>query len=189
METTTIKEKEQSIYKALDILGKEKSFHELTVAEIARVANIGKGTVYEYFSTKEDILKGYFDYVINQYYQQMQAFANDEHPAIETLWHMVEYEQQTSCDYHSRLALVTHQGEFMSSVKELVGRYYRNRYFLFASVVEQAINNGEFADQSVENAAVLFVGTMSGGYMMAKHTQGFKLRQLFDYTIAKLKLS
>lgn len=187
METTVIKEKEQSIYLALDILGKEKSFHELTVAEIARAANIGKGTIYEYFNTKEDILKGYFDYVINQYYQQMQAFANDEHNAIDTLWHMVDYEQKTSCDYHSRLALLTHHGEFMSSVKELVSHYYRNRYFLFASIVEQAIKNGEFANQSVEQAAVLFVGTMSGGYMMSKHNSEFQLRQLFDYTIKKLK--
>lgn len=31
-------------------------FHMMTVAEIAKEAGIGKGTVYEYFSTKEEII-------------------------------------------------------------------------------------------------------------------------------------
>jgi len=33
-----------------------KGYHDATVSEIARVANVGKGTVYFYYPSKEDIL-------------------------------------------------------------------------------------------------------------------------------------
>ncbi len=38
--------------------------NELKVADIAEKAGIGKGTIYEYFSTKEDIIKSALEYMI-----------------------------------------------------------------------------------------------------------------------------
>ena len=46
----------RSRYKAIKLFA-EKGFENTTIQEIADSAGIGKGTVYEYFKTKEDILK------------------------------------------------------------------------------------------------------------------------------------
>ncbi|MBR6519100.1 MAG: TetR/AcrR family transcriptional regulator [Oscillospiraceae bacterium] len=50
-------EKEISVFKGVMALSKEgKNIYNITVQDIAKAANMGKGTLYEYFSSKEDIL-------------------------------------------------------------------------------------------------------------------------------------
>jgi TetR/AcrR family fatty acid metabolism transcriptional regulator len=50
-------EKKKLIVNAALQVIKSKGFAEATVEEIATIAKIGKGTVYEYFSTKEEIVQ------------------------------------------------------------------------------------------------------------------------------------
>ncbi|WP_332628703.1 TetR/AcrR family transcriptional regulator [Halalkalibacter flavus] len=44
-----------------------------TIDQIAKIAKVGKGTIYLYFTTKEDILKG----IINDIAQKMRDVANE----------------------------------------------------------------------------------------------------------------
>ena len=48
--------KRTSIAKASIDLFIDKGFSKLTISEVAKIAGIGKGTVYEYFDSKEDII-------------------------------------------------------------------------------------------------------------------------------------
>lgn len=45
---------------------------KITVAEVARTANIGKGTVYEYFDNKEDIIFEIINIHIEEHYKEFQ---------------------------------------------------------------------------------------------------------------------
>lgn len=57
--------KEQRIFEGVLALAEGGAdLHLITVSDIARAAGIGKGTVYEYFSSKEDILAGTILYCI-----------------------------------------------------------------------------------------------------------------------------
>lgn len=58
----TLPEKVQRIYRSVAALyAAGYPYYSITVAMIAREAGIGKGTVYEYFESKEDVLmKAYF---------------------------------------------------------------------------------------------------------------------------------
>ena len=49
-------EKRKRIAKSSCNLFLEKGYENITISEIAKVAGIGKGTIYEYFSNKEDII-------------------------------------------------------------------------------------------------------------------------------------
>lgn len=50
--------KEIQVYEGvLSLLGAGKNLHELKVCDIAAAAGIGKGTVYEYFKSKEEIIE------------------------------------------------------------------------------------------------------------------------------------
>ena len=43
------------IMQAAEQLFRTRQFHEITLDEVARVADVGKGTIYLYFSDKEDL--------------------------------------------------------------------------------------------------------------------------------------
>jgi AcrR family transcriptional regulator len=47
----------------------EKDFYQVTIVEIAGRAGVGKGTVYEYFKSKEDLFKESFSYCAEAYIQ------------------------------------------------------------------------------------------------------------------------
>jgi AcrR family transcriptional regulator len=49
-------DKKQRIIQAAEQLFRSHRFHEITLDEIAREADVGKGTIYLYFSDKEDLI-------------------------------------------------------------------------------------------------------------------------------------
>ncbi len=49
-------DKKQRIMQAAEQLFRTRRFHEITLDEIAREADVGKGTIYLYFSDKEDLI-------------------------------------------------------------------------------------------------------------------------------------
>ena len=56
MELIKIRKKRKQIAKSTCNLFIEKGFVNISISEIAKVAGIGKGTIYEYFENKEDIV-------------------------------------------------------------------------------------------------------------------------------------
>jgi AcrR family transcriptional regulator len=67
-------ERKQQILKALDACLQEKSFEKTSIKDIARVAGVNHGVLHYYFSSKEDILLNYIDYVIEDYQVQVQEW-------------------------------------------------------------------------------------------------------------------
>lgn len=69
------RDKEKAVYEAvLSLLESGREFSELKVQQIADAAGIGKGTVYEYFASKEEILQGTVEYSLTQ---EVQRAADD----------------------------------------------------------------------------------------------------------------
>ena len=49
----------------------QKGIKKITVSELANAAGIGKGTIYEYFSNKEDIVFEILNILSEEYYERM----------------------------------------------------------------------------------------------------------------------
>ena len=47
--------KHRQIMRAAEKLFAGKRFHEITMSDVARVAQVGKGTIYQYFTDKDDL--------------------------------------------------------------------------------------------------------------------------------------
>lgn len=67
MERLKVSEKEQQIYEGVfELLRRQVDIHAIKVSDIAQAAGVGKGTVYEYFSTKEQILAQALGYLVDR---------------------------------------------------------------------------------------------------------------------------
>lgn len=62
----------------LELAAKGKSFHELTASEIAAAADMGKGTLYDYFESKEEILINTVLYCTEQELNEFAAAMTQE---------------------------------------------------------------------------------------------------------------
>ena len=70
-------EKEISVFKGVMALSKEgKKIYNVTVQDIAKAANVGKGTLYEYFTSKEEILLNTIVYYLSLENAKAQQIAD-----------------------------------------------------------------------------------------------------------------
>jgi Transcriptional regulator len=57
MRSNQYSDKEIAVFDGLvELLKQGKSLYKIKVSEIAKAANIGKGTIYDYFSSKEEAI-------------------------------------------------------------------------------------------------------------------------------------
>jgi TetR/AcrR family transcriptional regulator, repressor for uid operon len=65
--------REQEILEAAAAVFAERGFRKTRVADVAERAGIGKGTVYEYFRSKEDLFLRLFDWYTSEAFTSMRA--------------------------------------------------------------------------------------------------------------------
>jgi len=58
----------------MNLLQEGRPIHELKVAEIAEASGMGKSTAYEYFSSKEEILREALTYHMSENFKNMVRF-------------------------------------------------------------------------------------------------------------------
>ncbi len=71
-------ERKLQILKALNTCLQEKSFEKTSIKDIARQAGVNHGVLHYYFSSKEEILLSYIDYVIVDYQSQMDEWLGEK---------------------------------------------------------------------------------------------------------------
>src|SRR5690554_5444113 len=62
----------------MTLLKEGRQIHELKVADIAESVGMGKSTAYEYFSSKEEIIRGALAYHLKQNFMELAEFVFKE---------------------------------------------------------------------------------------------------------------
>ncbi|HAE12722.1 MAG: TetR/AcrR family transcriptional regulator [Chitinophagales bacterium] len=117
------KSREKIVLAAMELFSKQ-SFHRTSVADIARTAGISKGLIYNYFETKEDILRGIIDYMFAIGDQIMEESRAEGDPRKE-LRHMIEqmfaFLQQQAHISRMLIPLALEMGQF-TFINEIIER-------------------------------------------------------------------
>ena len=78
MEINRKKSKKEAIIEAGLQVFSQKGFHDARMEEIAVAAGIGKGTIYEYFSSKSHLFQEIMSISVNSYYDSLNIKNLDE---------------------------------------------------------------------------------------------------------------
>lgn len=128
----------QIIDVAIDMFS-ERGFHQTTMQDIAETAGVGKGTIYRFFESKEDLISSLVEFAIEDITREIQS-------AIEKLSHPVEKLRSiiaVEVDYYDQ-----HRNLAKFLVREVLG--YRNKFedhikkihSTRAAIVERVIQEG-----------------------------------------------
>ena len=138
--------------------------------DIATTAGIGKGTIYEYFSSKEDIFKTAFVFFFQSMDQTIQEALARTNDPLEQLHVLVE----------KMLASMMHGGENFAEIMmdfwaegvrnkdsevlntiDLKGVYARYRKMI-KGILDNGIRQGIFRKMDSKTVASVFIGTLDG---------------------------
>ena len=143
------------------------------IATIAEKAGIGKGTVYEYFSSKEDIFaavfKDFFDQIMAGYSQLIDAPV-DPVKKIELVFdYSYDYLDQLVKDEHGQdwlifleIFLQGFRDEFKGIGKLSFSAVLREVYDIFKPIVEEGIQAGVFRQLDPDYVTFILFTALDG---------------------------
>jgi len=181
---TSEKHKEQKkarIIKAAAQVFADRGFSGTVMADIADRAGIGKGTLYEYFDSKEDLFFAVFEW----FTQETEAAAKVSISALggsvsERLAVLSESVMQSWLEMKDLFTLVMEfwAASASSQMKQRFKGYFRQAYEDFrrivAALIREGIEHGEFREDIVpESVAAALVGSWDALLLQAWFDETF----------------
>ena len=140
-------QKTAAILKAAEAIFAKKGFHSATIAEIAKKARVSEATIYEYFSTKEELLFAIPAEKISAYHEKNMEMIRYIHGAANKLRfliarHLELYENDP--DYANVVMLILKGNRnFLKTVSYKIVRQSA-RYYI--EVLKEGVLGGEFRE-------------------------------------------
>lgn len=152
-------EKRRNIALSCKALLLESGIKNLTISQIAKTAGIGKGTVYEYFANKEDIVFEIITLFIAEHEQEFYAKMMQAGTTKEKIYHFLnllyanEESQKHLSLYREFIAISLTDGtpqmlEFSQACQSRFGA-------ILETIVEEAIEKGEIVSAACGMIPVL----------------------------------
>jgi len=154
-------ERREEIIKAARDLFHSKEYDKATMQELMKTLNIAKGTIYHYFSSKEDLLEAVVEDLIDEELKKKEALIEDcrrrnldavqSIRALATVDRMAEENEQI-------LDMLHQPGNIIMHARQL-GRYLTKLAPIYAAVIEEGRHQGLFkTDYPLECAEFLLAG-------------------------------
>lgn len=154
--------KREKILKAAVKVFSQKGFHEAKVDEIAQLADVGKGTVYEYFSSKTELFQEMFKAGMDFYINNLKMELKPDMSAGEKLKKMARLHFSFIVKYRdlARITMTGHAG-FNEDFRKWIHENRAAKMELIRQIIDEGITNGEFRSVDSRAAALAFMGVLA----------------------------
>jgi AcrR family transcriptional regulator len=149
----------------------QNGINDLTVSEVAKTAGVGKGTIYDYFENKEDIV---FE-IVNILIQERNIIKHQKLAQLHSTKDKIKFFAHFFYNDDDRELRQLYK-EFISislanpneKMIDFQTTCFKNYYCWFQEIIQNGIDNGEIIPQSLQLAKGLFV--FSEGMFIASAT-------------------
>ena len=166
---------------------KTLGFAKSKIASIAANAGLGKGTIYSYFATKENLFEGVVDFLIQETYHPIQS---DELPDNETVQDFILDQMLSGIDNLEEAGradiarLMLSEGKAFNDILELYRqKIYEPGLVELTKLIEIAKSRGEIATEANSSMlasliiAPIWMGMIHNGTLMPD--QNLDIREMF----------
>ena len=161
-------EKKIKILKAAMDVFAEKGFHTARMADVAKVAKIGKGTIYEYFRSKEDLFMELFTFVMRGPIDYQFQERNPTTKPVEKLAELIA----SSLKAYSKMekfyyVLINFRAEHRERQTQTIYRsqfatLYKEFRKEVGATIEEGIRDGTFKKVHTDHLASTMIAVMEG---------------------------
>jgi AcrR family transcriptional regulator len=174
-------EKKNQIIEAAAQIFSQKGYSGAIMADIAIQANIGKGTIYEYFKSKEDLFFAVFEWFQKKTEKaatvgisSLGGSAADRlkvlNDTLMRLWDEIKDVFVLVMEFWAASSSAQMRRRFKEAFKQLYDDYRK----IVSSLIQEGINSGEFrSDIKPEPVAAALVGTWDALFLQAWFDDSF----------------
>ena len=153
---------ERIIKAALDSFSKN-GYHDTRMEQIARNACVGKGTLYEYFSNKEELFKESLEYAISIYFDKINKEIEGKKNVDEKILGILKVELQTKKKYDNfAFDFMRESIKIEMDLKKFIYRIREIKIELYSKIIQNAVDEGVYSiDLDVDLAAAILLGALN----------------------------
>lgn len=147
---------------AIEVIG-QKGYHEAKVKDIAMLANVAEGTIYNYFANKKDLLVSIFKVKLSEYVSLAKEELSKTENTIEKLKILINYHFRFMCEDPSlaqvfQVQLRKKDPDIREKLKEDLKSYFT----IIDYVLDEGMKNGVFSKNlNIHLAREMFFGTLN----------------------------
>lgn len=138
------------------------------IADIAKEAGIGKGTVYEYFRSKEDIFKAIENIVFAEFDTVFDSLLIEEKSPAEKLVSIMDHGLNAHFEMGDAMLIIVElwaqagRGHVHGKTSSDFIQYYDRSRDQIQNILQAGINSGDFREMNKEGVATLLLAVMDG---------------------------
>lgn len=157
--------KKEEILSAAAVVFAEKGFSNTKMEDISKRAEIGKGTLYEYFRSKDDLFFALYKNLMNSFHTRIYSCLSPEQTPTEALTAMISATLRAFDEWHDYGMLLLEfwnehrRGKFLKL--DFSDVYDKSRGIL-KNLIEEGVIKGEFAEIDPMVASSTIIAVLDG---------------------------
>ena len=161
-----MKRQEQIKNAAIEVFS-AKGFHNTTMQAIARAAGLGKGTLYWYWKSKEELAFSIVSDMLSDFLSLIEETENTRGPVLKRLQVLAgkvadHYQgRKASCRLLLKFRAERHY-TFRKDYIEKVMSYYAKMRTSLSEIIQDGIDSGELTRIDPQALALIFLGIVQG---------------------------
>lgn len=153
------KSRKEEIIKAASNLFSQKSYHDVTMDQIAGEVGVAKGTIYLYFESKENLYLGILEHTFETIESILEKEIAKEDPAPQKLKKILRLIFQFYFQNMDVLRILTRdETRLIREHFEFTERWRHRRIKLYRKILEKGIKEGSFRSANTELMALIIFG-------------------------------
>ncbi|MEE9175972.1 MAG: TetR/AcrR family transcriptional regulator [Thermodesulfobacteriota bacterium] len=153
------KSRKDEIIKAASNLFSQKSYHDVTMDQIAGEVGVAKGTIYLYFTSKENLYLGILEHTFETIESILEKEIAKEDPAPQKLKKILRLIFQFYFQNMDVLRILTRdETRLIREHFEFTEHWRHRRIKLYRKVLEKGIKEGSFRSANTELMALIIFG-------------------------------
>ena len=187
-----ISDKRKIILRVASRLFADRGFTDVTMDDIAHACNFSKGTLYNYFRNKNDLICTLFEHNINEM-KKLLDVDPDELDNVTDFIHKLFYDTLTMMTTVKRpffqTSLPSISNDLKMEIHKRVLGLLQEVKVILSAIFQKGVDNGEFKAYQAEALAHFFMGMMFyAGHNPDNYISDYnQLLEIFFYGIKKPK--
>ena len=185
----TFKDKEILIFQVTWELFSEKGFYDIKISEIAKIAGIGKGTVYSYFTSKEELVQKMIMYTLEKAHKEIIETISKVDSPIEKLRLIGKNDINRRMDILKTMKIIQMINDFdKENNKKNVFEMMNKRFIMIENIMSDGIKKNVIQVDSSINSTILYIGTMNNALMINNFTDNLvNMEEILEFVISLLE--
>ncbi|OIQ62510.1 TetR/AcrR family transcriptional regulator [Neomoorella thermoacetica] len=146
----------------------DRGFHQARIADIAAAAGVGKGTIYEYFSSKKELFQQLLVHIFHTYLEHLRRVCREE-ASLEGFLRRLIGESLEHFQAHREITriLLSEHPPVDAATQQIFFRMEQEKLQHLQNHLQAALERGEMRPVPVDLAAIMITGFITAlGYQL-----------------------